>query len=202
MSDLKLSPIIAKLAKANDAKLKGLLNGCQLPKRGFFCFLKIIQKNYMNKIERVKKMLKNKTFLSLVLVLVLLASLSLPVFAASTTVEQQVEQTNQQVYQLIAQAKVKANQCTILYQNRVTAEKAILAKDKSQAVVVAQRIACYKNDYNNQINNIGNNLIADAYNKVLDLYNATSRSKVVFSVEYIPVLLGDKIFLVDPLKII
>lgn len=147
-------------------------------------------------------MLKNKNVLSLVLVLVCILSAVTPVFAAKASVEQLVMQTNQQVDQLIAQAKAQADQCYVNYQNRVNAENAFLAKNPSQKTVVSQRLQQYKNDYSNQINDIGNNLVSNAYNKVMDLYNATSRSQVVLSCEYIPVKLGDKIFYVDPLRIV
>lgn len=147
-------------------------------------------------------MLKNKKLLSLVLVFVCTVSMATPVFAGKVSVKELVAQTNQQVEQLIAQAKVQANQCTVNYQNRVAAENAFLAKNPSQKTVVNQRLQSYKNDYDNQINDIGNNLVSNAYNKVMDLYNATSRLEVQLSPEYIPVKLGDKIFYVDPLRLV
>ena len=147
-------------------------------------------------------MLKKITFKSLVLSLALTMVLSVSAFAISAETINKVNTTNNQINQMISAAVAQANQYTSNYQSKVVAEKAKLTKDINQNTVINQRIYAYTNDYNNQINDLGNNLVSNAYNKVLDLYNATSRDGVTLSCEYIPVKLGDKIFLVDPLRFV
>lgn len=147
-------------------------------------------------------MFMKRTLISLLFVVILALSFSMPAFAANASVTKLVEQANKNIDQLIAKAEARADQCYATYQSRVNVEKALLAKNASLKAVVNDRIKQYTNEYHLQLDDIGNNLIRDAYNKVLDLYNATLRSQVDFACEYIPVQLGDRIYMVDPLRIV
>jgi predicted PurR-regulated permease PerM len=147
-------------------------------------------------------MLKRNFSVVLILCFVITIILSVTTFATSSQVTALVNKTNTDIERLIDTAISQANQYTTLYQNRVAEAKALLDADSSQRTVINQRIAQYKVDYSNQINDLGNNLITNCRNKVLDVYNITSRSEVDLSSVFIPVKLGDKTFLVDPLKFV
>lgn len=147
-------------------------------------------------------MTKNKNLLSIALVLVLVVSLSLPAFAESLTIEQKVAQINNNIDQMIAEAKVEAEQCYLLYTSKVEAEMTKLDMGESQTNLVKQRINQYRSEYFSQIDMIGNSLVKNAYNLVMELYNSTSRSEVKISRTCIPVDLGCKTFAVDPLRFV
>jgi hypothetical protein len=147
-------------------------------------------------------MLKRKFSIIILLSFVLTIMLTVTTFGTSSQVVALVNKTNDQIERLIDTAISQADQYTTLYQDRVAADKAILALDSSQRTVINQRIAQYKVDYTNQINDLGMNLISNCKNKVLDVYNITSRTEVDLSSVLIPVKLGDKTFLVDPLKFV
>jgi CHASE1-domain containing sensor protein len=106
-------------------------------------------------------MLKRNFSVVLILCFVITIILSVTTFATSSQVTALVNKTNTDIERLIDTAISQANQYTTLYQNRVAEAKALLDADSSQRTVINQRIAQYKVDYSNQINDLGNNLITN-----------------------------------------
>ncbi len=148
--------------------------------------------------------MKNKRkILALLLVVMLLLGLSVPSFAAvDDSVALQVAQANTRVGILIADAQCKAVQAYDVLMQRVKAENDLVRMNPSQGYVSKCRIADYWNEYTRRIDDIGNNLVAAAANISREMDNLESISGVRIDCYNVQVRLGNKVFLVDPFRIV
>ena len=145
--------------------------------------------------------MKTKLSTAFALTLALVMIFCSTTFAAAD-VAGDISRANALIDHEIALAKDYANQSTKVFMDKVSTDYTLLFRGSEKLEAALSNIAQYKAEYDATLDSIGNELIALTNSISRDAIDKAKMSGAVVICEFVQVKLGDRTFLIDPLRII